>query len=135
MASRRKARRIAIDVLYQADVTGTAAADVVRDWLAADREVPAFAQELVRGVTEHEPDIDLLLEEHTEGWAVHRMPALDRTILRVAVYEMGYRPDVPVGAAINEAVEAAGELSTEDSGRFVNGILGRISRELAAPEA
>ena len=129
MVSRRETRRIAIDILYQADVTGTPPDRVLDDWSTV-REVPPFAAELVRGVGEHEPDVDLVLEEHSEGWAVHRMPALDRTILRVAVYELRYRPDVPRGAAISEAVEAANELSTEDSGRFVNGVLGRIAREL-----
>ena len=134
MATRREARRIAVDVLFQADVTDEEPADVLEDWRGAGQEIPPFAEELVDGVADHIPDIDLLLEEHAEGWSVKRMPALDRTILRVAIEELRFRQDVPTSVAINEAVEAANELSTEDSGRFVNGVLGRIARETAATE-
>lgn len=129
MASRRKARRVAIDILYQADVTDSEPSDVLEGWLAADREVPAFARELVAGVEDHMPRIDLLLERRSIDWPVARMAALDRTILRVAVEEMRFREDVPAGVAISEAVEVANELSTDDSGRFVNGLLGRIARD------
>lgn len=130
MTSRRKARRTGIDILYQADVTATDPSVVLRSWTDAARAVSAFASELVVGVEEHLPEIDLLLEEHTEGWTVARMAALDRTILRVAVFELLHRPDVPASVAISEAVQAASDLSTEGSSRFVNGILGRIAREL-----
>ena len=133
MTGRREARRIALDVLFQADVTGEEPEDALRDWLDAEREVPPFARELIEGVAEHLPDIDLLLEEHAEDWPVKRMPALDRTILRVAVEELRFRDDAPDSVAISEAVEAANELSTERSGRFVNGVLGRIARE-GAPQ-
>ena len=88
MTTRREARRLAIDVLYQADITDRGPSDVLRGWREADREVPAFTEELVDGVGEHGPEIDLLLEEHAEGWTVSRMTALDRTILRVAVEEL-----------------------------------------------
>jgi transcription antitermination protein NusB len=130
VSSRRDARRAAIDVLYQADITGVDALEVLDGWTDAEREVPPFGRALVEGATEHLPDIDLLLEEHAEGWTVARMAAVDRTILRVAVEELLFRGDVPDAVAINEAVEAANELSTEASGRFVNGILGRIVREV-----
>jgi N utilization substance protein B len=130
VTSRRKARRTGIDILYQADVTATDPSVVLRSWTDAARAVSAFASELVVGVEEHLPEIDLLLEEHTEGWTVARMAALDRTILRVAVFELLHRPDVPASVAISEAVQAASDLSTEGSSRFVNGILGRIAREL-----
>lgn len=129
MTSRRQARRIAIDVLYQADLTDRRASDVVADWLDAGREVPAFALGLIDGVTEHLPSIDLLLEQQAEGWSVARMTALDRTILRVGIEELLYREDVPPSVAISEAVEAAAELSADESKRFVNGILGRIAED------
>ena len=129
MSSRREARRAALDVLYQADITGADPSDVLEAWDEAEREVPPFARELIEGTTTHLPDIDLLLEEHADGWTVARMAAVDRSILRLAVEEVLFRDDVPDAVAINEAVEAANELSTEDSGRFVNGILGRIARE------
>jgi transcription antitermination protein NusB len=136
VTARRKARRIAIDILFQADLTGAPIERVVADWREAGREVPAFAEELVDGVDERQPEIDLLLEEHSEGWTVARMAALDRTILRLGVYELRYRPDVPSSVAISEAVEAASELSSEGSKAYVNGVLGVIAREMgpgAAP--
>jgi N utilization substance protein B len=133
VTSRREARRAAIQILYQADLTGEEP-DAVLAGRGALEAIPSFARELVEGVDGLLPQVDLILEEHAEGWSVARMPAVDRAILRVAVYELMARPDVPRAAAINEAVEAANELSTEDSGRFVNGVLGRIARELPPSE-
>jgi transcription antitermination protein NusB len=127
--TRRDDRRVAIDILYQADITGVAAPEVRAGWTEAGREVPSFAAELVDGVTERLPDIDLLLESHAEDWSVHRMAAVDRTILRVGVYELLWREDVPTSVAISEAVEAAAELSADDAKRFVNGMLGAIARD------
>ena len=131
MTGRREARRVAIDVLYRCDLTGSDPADMIRDWREAGREVSPFAEGLVRGVTVHLPEIDGLLEQHAEDWTVARMAALDRTILRVAVYELLHGGDVPPSVAISEAVEAASELSADEARRFVNGILGRIAREHA----
>jgi N utilization substance protein B len=129
VASRREARRVAIDILFQADLTDREASEVLRDWRDAGREVPVFARELVEGVTQQLPAIDLELEEHSDDWTVARMPVLDRTILRVGLYEVRWRDDIPTSVAISEAVEAANELSTDDSGRFVNGVLGTIARD------
>ena len=137
MTSRRDARRTGLDILYQADVTGTDPRAVLDAWLESGRTVPVFGRELVEGVADHLPEIDLLLEERSEGWTVSRMAALDRSILRLAVYELLHRPDVPPSVAISEAVEAASDLSAEGSPRFVNGLLGRIAGELrpaGAPE-
>jgi transcription antitermination protein NusB len=129
VTSRREARRLALDVLYQADVTDEAPATVLRHWREAKRGIPPFARSLVEGVVERQPDIDLLLEEHAEGWSVARMTSLDRSILRIAVYELLWSRDVPASVAISEAVEAAAELSAEESKRFVNGVLGKIARD------
>lgn len=128
MSTRRQARRAAIDVLYQADVTGGDPSLALESWIEAGRDVPEYARSLVAGVVEHGPAIDLLLEERSEDWTVARMAALDRTILRVAVEELRYRDDVPDSVAISEAVEAASELSSDESRAFVNGILGKIAR-------
>src|SRR5439155_3613809 len=107
---------------------------VMEDWERAGRTVPTYTEALVTGVERNLPDIDALLGANSEGWTVHRMAVVDRTILRVACYEL--RSGVPVAVAINEAVEAAKRLSTEDSGRFINGVLGRISRDAeTSPEA
>jgi N utilization substance protein B len=127
--TRREERRIAIDILYQADITDAAPGDVLSAWRDAGRDVAAFAAGLVTGVEGRLPDIDLLLETHAEGWSVSRMAALDRTILRVGVYELLWEDDIPASVAISEAVEAAAELSADDAKRFVNGVLGRIARE------
>ncbi len=124
-----EARRIALDILFQADVRGEKITDAVADWLGDQREVPEFASELVLGVATHLEELDKLIGEYAVEWTVARMAVVDRNILRLAVYELLHRPDVPPSAAINEAVVAAKELSTEDSGRFVNGILGRIARD------
>jgi transcription antitermination protein NusB len=127
---RRRARRRALDILYQADVTGRPPAEILEE--RRDHEdVDPYTGELVLGVEERLPELDTLIGEHAEEWTVHRMAVVDRNVLRLACYEMLWREDVPVAVAIDEAVEAAKALSTEDSGRFVNGILGRIARERA----
>ena len=127
---RHAARRRALDVLYQADVTERRPSGVLAEWIACGEDVPGFARELVEGVEAHLEELDALLAEHSEEWTVARMAVVDRTILRLACFELLHRPDVPVSVAIAEAVEAATELSTAESGRFVNGILGRIAREM-----
>jgi transcription antitermination protein NusB len=127
--TRREDRRVAIDILYQADITDASPTSVMADWRRAEHAVPAFAEELVNGVADKLPDIDLLLETHAEGWTVRRMASLDRTILRVGVYELLWSEEVPTSVAISEAVEAADELSAADAKRFVNGVLGRIARD------
>ena len=131
MPRRRTARRRAIDVLYQADLTDRPTVAILEERSALDRESPAYTRELVAGVEEHLPEIDRVLGEHAEGWTVARMPVVDRAILRLAAYEILFRDDVPAAVAINEAVDAAKELSTEASRTFVNGLLGKIARERA----
>jgi transcription antitermination protein NusB len=127
---RRAARRQALDILYQADVIGRPPTRVMAEWRSAGRQVQPYADSLVQGVERHLEGIDDVLGRHAEEWTVARMAVVDRTILRVACYELA--TGIPVGVVVNEAVEAAKELSTEDSGRFVNGVLGRIAREGAA---
>jgi N utilization substance protein B len=126
--SRHEARRLALDALYQADVTHASGPSVLADWEETGREIPPFTRELVEGVSRHLEDIDRTIGDVAEGWRVDRMPSIDRTILRIATLELIFPGDVPAGAAIDEAVRAAKELSTEDSGRFVNGVLGEIAR-------
>lgn len=130
MTSRRGSRRQAIDLLYQADITGRDPQLVLAEWQTAGHELDPFAEELVEGVAANRAAIDEVLSAHSEHWKLDRMASVDRTILRLATYELLHRPDVPAGAAIDEAVRAAKELSTEDSGRFVNGVLGKVAAEL-----
>lgn len=128
MADRRSARRQALEILYQADVTGADPVGVVVSWREAGTPVQPFAEELVDGVAANRAAIDALLEEAATDWSVERMPSVDRSILRLACYEIRYAEDIPTAVAIDEAVRAAKELSTEDAARFVNGVLGRIAR-------
>jgi N utilization substance protein B len=132
VASRREARRQAIEVLYQADLTDADARAVLEGWVAAGRDVDPFARALVEGVADHAEEIDAVLAAHSEHWSLERMASVDRVVLRVAAYELLHADDVPTAVAIDEAVRAAKELSTEDSGAFVNGILGRIAAERAS---
>ena len=134
MSSRRQERRLAIEILFQADVTGNDGRSALAGWIESGRTVPPFTRELVEGVTDHLTEIDETIGAHSEGWTIDRMASVDRTVLRAAVYELAFDRAVPVGVAIDEAVRAAKDLSTDDSGRFVNGILGKIASELD-PEA
>jgi transcription antitermination factor NusB len=93
---------------------------------ALSDDAVAYAEALVHGVQAHQADIDVLIARYADRWAIQRMPVVDRTLLRIAMYELLWRDDIPVAVAINEAVELAKELSTEDSGRFINGLLGKI---------
>jgi len=132
--SRRRARRVALDILYEADLLGRAPSVVTGEWEAAGKSVPEYAADLVRGVEQHLHEIDERLGASSEEWTVHRMAAVDRAILRVACYELN-QGNVPPAVAINEAVEAANELSTGDSGRFINGVLGRIARAIGVSDS
>ena len=109
--------------LYQADVTGRPAGDLV------DERATPFTRELVEGSIQHRPEIDDLIEQYAAGWALDRIAPLERNILRVALHELLHRPDVPDEVAIDEAVEAAKELCSSDAPSFVNGILGAVQRE------
>ena len=112
--------------LYQADVT-----DRPAPGLLGDRATP-FTRELVEGVVKHGPELDELIEQHATGWSLDRIAPLERNILRVTLYELLLRPDVPDEVAIDEAVEAAKELCSADAPGFVNGILGTVQREEVA---
>lgn len=129
MARRRDARRLAAGILHQADVAGRDAVEVLSERRDLGDRVPGFTEQLVRGVVEHRDELDALIAAHSQDWPVSRMPVVDRTLIRIACFELLYRGDVPSGAVISQAVEAAKELSTEDSSRFINGILGKIARE------
>ena len=130
---RRSARRQALDILYEADLIGKSPRAVLEEWRMAGRSVSDYANVLVGGVEDRLSQLDAVLGKNSEGWSVHRMPVVDRTILRLACYEL--QSGVPPAVAISEAVHAANELSTQDSGRFVNGVLGMIARGLQGEDA
>lgn len=131
MSARSKARKRAIDILYEADVRGLSPVDVYTlgvERRAAEGQAPAndYVGELVQGVAENQARIDELITTYSEGWTLDRMPAVDRSILRLGCYEILWRDDIPDAVAISEAVTLAQSLSTDESSGFVNGLLGRI---------
>jgi transcription antitermination protein NusB len=130
VAARSKARKRALDLLFEAEVRGEPVLALMeeRSSLGADGgpPVPEYATELVRGVQAHRDRIDELLSSYAEGWTLDRMPAVDRNVLRIGAYELLWADDVPDKVAISEAVELAKELSTDASPSFVNGLLARL---------
>jgi transcription antitermination protein NusB len=125
--ARSKARKRALDVLFEAELRSQPILDVLAE-RAEDHipPLPEYAAYLVRGVHAHQERIDQLLDEHAQGWALERMPAVDRNILRIGTYELLWADDVPDAVVISEAVQLAGDLSTEGSPAFVNGLLARL---------
>jgi len=100
---------------------------------ADEAAVRQFAEPLIRGALDHRDEADALIKKHAQNWDLHRMAAVDRNILRLAIYEMLYRDDIPPVVSINEAVDIAKKFSTQDSGKFVNGILDKVKSELLRP--
>ena len=127
MGARSKARKRALDVLYEADLRGADARQTLQERLAqADPPVAAYAVELVEGVLAHRDHIDRVLRRVAVDWSLERMPPVDRNLLRLGAYEVLWGDDVPDAVAVSEAVELASTLSTDQSPSFVNGILARI---------
>lgn len=127
MAARSKARKRAVDILFEADLRAADAITTLAERLAvADPPVSDYTVTLVEGVTEHRARIDELIETYAEGWSLERMPGVDRAVLRLGVYELLWCDDVPDPVAVDEAVELAKSLSTDESPRFINGLLGRL---------
>jgi N utilization substance protein B len=129
VGSRREAREQALSLLYEAESKDMQPADVIAELPVAP---DPFTEVLVRGVGEHQDEIDELIRTHSRGWKLERMPAVDRAVLRLGIYELFHQPDVPTATVISEAVELAKRFSTDESGRFVNGMLSAIT-QLARP--
>jgi N utilization substance protein B len=127
VAARSKARKRALDILFEAEQRGTEPLTLLGERLpVAQPPVPEYAVTLVEGVQAHRERIDELLSTYSQGWTVQRMPAVDRAVLRIGVYELLWRDDIPDAVAVDEAVELAKSLSTDASPSFVNGLLGRL---------
>jgi N utilization substance protein B len=129
VSARSKARKHALDILFEAEQR---AVDPVT-LLHRDPEPRAYTRDLVEGVTRHRTDIDRLLDTYSQGWRLDRMPAVDRNVLRLGAYELLYCADVPDAVAIDEAVQLAKDLSTDESPAFVNGLLGRLVEVTRSP--
>jgi transcription antitermination protein NusB len=128
MSARSKARKRALDVLFEAELRGLPVLELLAERITlGDPPVPDYAADLVRGVAVHTAQIDELISAHAEDWTLDRMPAVDRNVLRIGVYELLWAPDVPDGVVISEAVLLASDLSTDASPPFVNGLLARIA--------
>lgn len=127
--SRSKARKRALDILFESEARGEDPIDVLRRRVAGSDAPPVsdFAVTLVEGVATHRREIDEVVGSYARGWTIDRMPAVDRVILRIGVFELRWVDDVPDPVAIDEAIDLARELSTDDSPRFVNGVLAGVS--------
>lgn len=129
MSARGKARRRAVEILFEAEQRHEDAREVMeRRRLHSDSLVSPYAEELVRGVTMRRGELDEYLETYSQGWTLERMPAVDRNILRVGAWELLHNDDVPDAVAVAESVNLAKELAGDDSPRFVNGLLGRLQK-------
>ncbi len=125
--SRRDARERALGLCYELEIRELTLDEVLGQLPVAPDE---YAVHLARGVETHRVELDALIRRYSEHWALERMPAVDRALVRVAGYELGWEPAMPTAVVINEAVELAKQFSTKDSGRFVNGLLSRLAEEL-----
>ena len=127
MPARSKARKRALDILFEAEIRSEPVLDLLDErQAAASPPVSAYAADLVRGVTAHRGQIDELLSAHAQGWTLDRMPAVDRNVLRLGSWELLYAEDVPDHVALSEAVELVRDLSTDQSPAFINGLLARL---------
>ena len=127
MATRREARERALELCFEMEARQLD----VEDLLAGLSVAPdPYTVQLVRGVDAHREDLDGLLRKFSEHWAIERMPAVDRALLRMGGYELGWEPELSTAVVIDEAVDLAGRYSTKDSGRFVNALLARMAEEL-----
>jgi N utilization substance protein B len=136
MAARSKARKRALDVLFECELRGLPLGETLDDRvLAGDPPVNEYTVSLIRGIAEHQVRIDDLLSTYAQGWTIDRMPAVDRNVLRIGVFEILYVGDVPDAVAVSEAMNLVRDLSTDESPSFVNGVLGNILRNKPALSA
>jgi N utilization substance protein B len=126
VSARRKARKRALDFLYEADIRSASPLELLGSRDASELSQSEYVVELLTGVELNKSKIDELITTYAQGWDMDRMPAIDRNILRIALFEILFKSDLDDQVAASEAVEIAGELSTDDSAQYINGILGRI---------
>jgi N utilization substance protein B len=131
VGSRREARERALSLLYEAEAKSIEPGEVLEDLPLPPEQ---FTAELVAGVGECMAEVDDLIRRFAKGWKLERMPAVDRALLRLGIYELMQRPEIPTAAVISEAVELAKRYSTDESGRFVNGMLARIAEEVRSSD-
>ena len=129
-SARTRQRRNALRILFEMEMNSSTLVEVLEGKRqVGESEQGLFTLELVKGVRMNMPAIDRVLSDYSRGWEIERMPRIDRNILRMSLYEIFFMEDIPAGATIDEAVELAKEFSTEDSGKFINGLLGMVNRD------
>jgi len=127
VSSRSKARKAALDLLYESDIRKGSAAELLSKRVTEmEYEAREFTKELIDGIELHKRKIDELIATYAQGWDMDRMPVLDRNILRLAIFELLWSQSVPEAVAISEALELAANFSTEDSSKYINGVLGKV---------
>ena len=132
MSARSKARKQSLDLLYEADIRGTVALDILQTRDVEEdgpdaRPVREYSKELIIGIADHRRKIDELIATYAQGWDMDRLPAVDRNILRLAIFELLWGVDLTDSIVIDEALTLAKELSTDESASYIHGVLGRIS--------
>jgi transcription antitermination protein NusB len=136
MAARSKARKRALDILFECEVRGLAVGETLDERvIAGEPPVNEYTVRLIRGIAEHRARIDELVSTYSQGWTLERMPTVDRNVLRLGVFEILYVDEVPDAVAISEAMNLARDLSTDESPSFVNGVLGSVLRDKSALSA
>ncbi len=136
MAARSKARKRALDILFESEVRGVPLGSTLDERvIAAEPPVNEYTVELIRGISEHKARLDEVVATYAQGWSLERMPAVDRNALRIGVYEILYVDGVPDAVAVSEAMNLVRDLSTDESPNFVNGVLGNIVRNKPALSA
>lgn len=127
MGARSKYRKRALDILFESELRGLGPGGTLAERLTTNEPpISEYTRQLVEGVAEHADEIDALIAEHARGWALDRMPVIDRNLARIAIYEIRFVDDVPKAVAVSEAVELATELSTDESPKFLSGLLSVI---------
>ncbi|MDY6857003.1 MAG: transcription antitermination factor NusB [Thermodesulfobacteriota bacterium] len=133
MGGRRKSRELALQVLYQIDIScenGRSALEIFWESFKVPRKSREFSERLVVGVSDHKEDIDNIIGRYSKNWSLKRMPKVDRNILRLSIYELFFCLDIPAKVTINEAIELGKKFGTEKSGSFINGILDSVSADI-----
>lgn len=132
MSARSKARKQSLDILYEADIRGTLPLDILASRDVTEegpdaRPIRDYTREIVTGVSEHRRKIDELIATYAQGWDMDRLPAVDRNILRLGIFEILWSTEVPISVAIDESLALAKELSSDESSKYIHGVLGRIA--------
>ena len=133
MGKRRRAREEALKIIYQYDLSREDIEEILQSYWSHNSlsgDIVSFADEIVKGTVEHMKEIDQTIEKHAENWSLERIGMVEKAVLRIAIYELIYRDDIPPKVSINEAIEIERKFGSEDSTSFINGILDKVKRDM-----